>query len=129
MLKTEGITQIATDRRDLYAFRISGKISDNAMEDMAKSMNAAFDVHDEKIDMLLIFDHFQGSEFGAGWDWDVIKSRVKAISNVNRYIVVGAPSPADSMIGFMDTILPVKAETFDDEEIAWRSLHARAVAA
>lgn len=129
MLNTHGITQIATDRADLYAFRLSGKITDDAMEDMAEYMNGVFDAHEDKIDMLMIFDHFDGSEFGAGWDWDVIKSRFKSISSVNRYVVVGAPDRADSMIGFMDNILPVKAETFDDEALAWQSLQARAVAA
>ncbi|MFL4469505.1 STAS/SEC14 domain-containing protein [Tateyamaria armeniaca] len=129
MLKTQGITQIATDRTDLFAFRISGKITDDAMEDMAEYMNDVFDAHAEKVDMLMIFDHFDGSEFGASWDWDVIKSRFKAISNVDRYVVVGAPDNAEKMIRFMDSILPVKAETFDDEAVAWRSLQAQATAA
>ena len=129
MLKTQGITQIATDRAGLYAFRISGKISDDAMEEMAEYMNTAFDVHTDKVDMLMIFDGFEGSEFGASWDWDVIKSRFKALSNVDRYVVVGAPDKAERMIAFMDNLLPVKAETFDDEAIAWQSLAARALAA
>ncbi len=129
MLNTKGITQIATNRPDLYAFRISGEISDDAMEDMAKCMNAAVDAHSEKIDMLMIFDHFDGAELGAGWDWDVLKSRFKAISNVNRYVVVGAPDRANKMIAFMDKILPVQAETFDTEDVAWRSLQAHAAAA
>lgn len=129
MLKTRGITQIATDRADLYAFRISGKISDDAMEDMAKYMNDTFDAHKDKVDMLMIFDLFEGTEFGASWDWDVIKSRFKAVTNVDRYVVVGAPDRADQMIGFMDKILPVKAETYENEALAWASLRAQAIAA
>lgn len=129
MLKTQGITQIATDRADLYAFRLTGKITDDAMEDMAEYMNTAFDAHHDKIDMLMIFDRFEGSEFGASWDWDVIKSRFKALSNVDRYVVVGAPDRADKMIAFMDRILPVNAETFEDEAAAWQALGAKAIAA
>ena len=129
MFNTPGITQIATDRPDLYAFRISGKISDDAMEDMAEHMNAVFDAHKDKVDMLMIFDNFEGTEFGASWDWDVIKSRFRALSHVDRYVVVNAPGSADKMIDIMDRILPVQAETFDDEALAWQSLQARAVAA
>ncbi|WP_415404981.1 STAS/SEC14 domain-containing protein [Tateyamaria sp. SN3-11] len=129
MLKTQGITQIATDRADLYAFRLTGKITDDAMEDMAEYMNTAFDAHHDKIDMLMIFDRFEGSEFGASWDWDVIKSRFKALSNVDRYVVVGAPDRADKMIALMDRILPVNAETFEDEAAAWQALGAKAIAA
>ena len=129
MFNARGITQIATDRPVLYAFRLTGKISDDAMEDMAEYMNAAFDAHKDKVDMLLIFDNFEGSEFGSGWDWDVIKSRFRAITNVDRYVVVGAPDAAQSMIAFFDRILPVKAETFDEEALAWQSLDAQAIAA
>ncbi|WP_299146113.1 STAS/SEC14 domain-containing protein [uncultured Tateyamaria sp.] len=129
MFNTAGITQIATDRPDLYAFRISGKISDDAMEAMAEHMNAVFDAHTDKVDMLMIFDGFEGTEFGASWDWDVIKSRFRALSHVDRYVVVNAPGSADQMIDMLDSILPVQAETFDDVALAWQSLQARAIAA
>jgi len=129
MFNTAGITQIATDRADLYAFRITGKISDDAMEAMAEHMNTVFDAHSDKVDMLMIFERFEGTEFGASWDWDVIKNRFRALRHVDRYVVVKAPGSADKMIETLDKVLPVQAETFDDEALAWQSLQARAIAA
>ncbi|WP_299287752.1 STAS/SEC14 domain-containing protein [uncultured Tateyamaria sp.] len=129
MLNTQSITQLTTDRADLYAFRISGEVNRDDMEQMAEVMNAAFDAHDDKIDMLMIFDPYKGSETGASLSWEAVKSRFKAITNVNRYAVVGAPDKANKMIDFMDQLMPVKAETFANEPDAWRALQRQTSAA
>jgi hypothetical protein len=127
MLNTSSIIQIRTSRPDLYAFRINGQVSRDDMNAMAEVMNEAFSAK-EKVDMLLIFDRYDGAETGASFGWESIKSRFRSVSNVNRYVVVGAPDAADSMIKTMGSILPVDAETYDTEEPAWRSLQAEAVA-
>ena len=129
MLATSSIRQIPTDSNRLYAFRITGKVSAEDMEAMAEHMNAAFDAHSEKIDMLMIFDSYGGAETGAGWSWENIKSRFRALSNVDRYLVVGAPEAADRMIEAMDKVIPVRAEAFDSEAAAWRALGARELTA
>ena len=129
MLNTQSITQLTTDRADLYAFRISGEVNRDDMEQMAEVMNAAFDAHDDKIDMLMIFDPYKGSETGASLSWEAVKSRFKAITHVNRYAVVGAPDKANKMIDFMDQLMPVKAETFANEPDAWRALQTQTSAA
>ena len=129
MLTTPSITQVKTSRPDLYAFRISQTITQDDMEAMAEVMNAAFDRHDDKVDMLLIFDRYDGAETGASWSWEALKSRFKSITNVRRYVVVGAPDSAEDLIERMASIMPVDAETHDTEIAAWRSLDAEAVAA
>ena len=63
------------------------------------------------------------------WSWEALKSRFRAVSNVNRYVVVGVPDAAEGLIEIMDKLIPVKAETFDEEIAAWRSLNAEAVVA
>ncbi|WP_299047479.1 STAS/SEC14 domain-containing protein [uncultured Tateyamaria sp.] len=129
MLTTNSITQVKTSRPDLYAFRITNKVTHEDMEAMAETMNHAFDSHDDKVDMLLIFDRYDGAETGATWSWEALKSRFKSITNVRRYVVVGAPDSAEDLIESMAKIMPVKAETHDTEIAAWRSLDAEAVAA
>jgi len=126
MLNTTSIIQIATTRPDLYAFRIVAEVSREDMTAMATYINDAFDAHEKKIDMLMIFDRYEGAEAGASLGWESIKSRFRSISNVNRYIVVGAPDAAEGMIEIMDHLIPVKAETFDEEAAAWRELGAEA---
>lgn len=128
MLTTSSIVQVATSRDDLFAFRITGKISRADMAAMAEYVNDVFDRHD-KIEMLLIFDKYEGAETGASLSWDALKSRVRALSEVRRYVVVGAPEAAADMIETFGKLIPVDTETFDTEEPAWRALGAEARAA
>ena len=128
MLKLPSILQVATSRDDLYAFRITGEVTREDMTAMAEYMNDVFDRHD-KVDMLMIFDRYEGAETGASFSWEALKSRARSLFNVNRYVVVGVPQQIDTLIETMDGLLPVKAETYDDEALAWQALDARAVAA
>ena len=129
MLRTQSVTQIATSRDDLFAFRINGEVSKNDMTAMAQYMNDVFDTEDRKVDMMLSFDRYDGAAAGASFSWEAIKSRVKAVWNVNRYIVVGAPDKAEAMVETMGKVIPVKAETYDEEAAAWRAVGATAKAA
>lgn len=119
------IRQLGNTRPDLYAFRIDGKVSRDDMTEMASFMNRRFDAHPGKVDMLLVFDSYEGADAGSALSWEAIRSRVKSVRNVNRYVVVGAPTEARDMIETMDKLLPVEAETFDDEAAAWASLGAQ----
>jgi hypothetical protein len=115
-----------TTRENLLAFRITGKVTKEDMHHMAEMANAAFDRF-ETVDMLLIFDNFDGEETGALFDLEGIKAQFRAILNVGRYVVVGAPESARSLIEGMGAMLPLKAMTFDkgEEELAWVELEAR----
>lgn len=115
------ITQIETDKPNVYAFRVTGHIDDDASEAMAEFMTDAFDRHEEKIDMLLDLTAFTGSDWDSMLDGDVIASRFRALSEVRRYAVIGAPDRAAKMITFMDKIIPVEAKAFDtaDSRQAW----------
>ena len=62
---------------------------------------------------LLLFQNFEGSETGAGMSTEAMKAQLKDLSNAQRYAVVGAPDPAETMINLMDEIVPVVAVTFD----------------
>lgn len=125
-MTSQTIRRIATTKSDVYAFEIDGKVSADEMAQMADVMNAAFDAPD-KVDMLLIFRKFDGSEMGAGYDWSSIKSRFRSVTNVGKYVVVGAPEEAATMIEVMGKIIPVEAMTFDMGELdaAWAAVGAR----
>ena len=118
------VLRIKVDKPSVYAFEIRGKVSADDMESMAKTMNKAFDTHTDKLDMLLIFQDYDGSEAGAMFDGDVIASRFKSVTNVDKYVVVGAPDSAESMLNMFGKLLPVKAHTFDLSDIdkAWNLL-------
>lgn len=127
MLKLPSITEVETSRADLFAFRIAGEVSRDDMSAMADYMNDVFDRF-EQIDMLMIFDRYGGAEAGASLSWEALKSRFRSLTKVGRYLVVGAPERAAELIEIMDNLIPVKAETYDDEAAAWRALGAERVA-
>jgi hypothetical protein len=120
------IQPIPTTRENLIAFRISGRVEKDDMHGMAEIANAAFDSHGT-VDMLLIFENFEGSDAGAMFDGEAMKAQFRSLVKVGRYVVVGAPESAESMIQTMDAVIPVEAMTFDkgDEEKAWIELGAR----
>ena len=115
------ISQIATEHPNLYAFRINGHIDDDASEALAKYMNDAFDRHAGKVNMLLDLSGLTGSEWTSIFDADVLKSRFRALKEVDKYAVVGAPDHANRMIDFFDKLIPVDARAFSEEDAyaAW----------
>ena len=115
------ITQMQTTSPTLYAFAVSGRIDDDASEALARYMNAAFDQHDGKVDMLLDLTAFTGSDWDSFLDKDVIVSRFRALSNVGKYAVIGAPERASKMINLLDNVIPVDARAFASDQIdaAW----------
>lgn len=125
------ITQIPASAPHVYAFRVTGHIDDDASEALAKYMNAAFDAHQEKVNMLLDLTGYTGSDWDSMLDDDVITSRFRALSEVHRYAVVGAPDRAATMIGILDRVIPVEARAFASDEIddAWAFVGATPTAA
>ena len=117
---------VPTTRDNLLAFRITGRVEKDDMHEMATMANAAFDRF-ETVDMLLIFENFAGRDTGALFDGEAMKAQFRSLGSVGRYVVVGAPDSARSMIETMGSVLPVNAMTFDkgDEEKAWVELDAR----
>ncbi|WP_425093496.1 STAS/SEC14 domain-containing protein [Tropicimonas sp. S265A] len=125
-LSSQTIKQIPTTSDTVYAFDITGHVSDDDAEAMAEFMNDVFDRH-EKVNMLLRLDGYTGSDKDALFDGDVIESRWRSLFKVGKYAVVGAPEGASKMIGFMDKILPVEAKAFEtaQEIAAWEFVGAR----
>ncbi|WP_322889660.1 MULTISPECIES: STAS/SEC14 domain-containing protein [unclassified Yoonia] len=130
MAQNGSVTRITTDNPLVYAFMIRAEVTTDDMEGMARLMNAAFDKA-EDVSMLLIFEHFEGRETGAGLNWETMKAQFRSLANVNKYAVVGAPDAARTMIGVMDKIIPVDARTFDaaQEAEAWAFVGARPIPA
>lgn len=123
MLSTPSIKELSTTRPDLYAFRIQDTVSRDDMKEMALHVNEAFDVH-EKVDMLLYFEDFEGSDPDAGLSLESMESRFRALGSVRRYVVVNAPEQSQDLVNVMGRLLPVQAETFDSLDAAFEALSA-----
>lgn len=120
LFKTESIQQIPARDSHVFAFRISGKVSDDDSEAMAKFMNTAFDNADH-VNMLMLLSDYTGSDWDSIFEPEVLESRFRSLSKVKKYAVVGAPERAARMIQAMDWVLPVDAKTFTEDDVgqAW----------
>jgi hypothetical protein len=119
------IRRRVSPRPTLLAFEIVGKISKGDIEDMARQIDQAFDIHD-RIDILLIMSDFEGMDAGAVFDREALGAQIRSVRHVRKYGVVGAPAWARAMIEFSDFLSPVEAKTFDlaEEPEAWTWIEA-----
>ncbi|SHJ42279.1 SpoIIAA-like [Palleronia salina] len=126
MFVTPSIRQAPSTEDHVFAFHIMGEITSDEMEAMGAYMNEQFEHHDN-VSMLLIFDRFEGSEAGAGLNWESLKAQLKSVTKVDRYAVVGAPSTPSRLVEVFGKVLPLKAQSFDrgDEDAAWQFVGAR----
>ena len=121
-LVTSTIREVAAPRDDLFAFEITGTVTRDDMAAMGRRMIDVFDAAPGKVDMLLIFDRFEGSEPLAGLSWLALRSRTESLWHVHRYVTAAAPAAASAMVEAMGHVMPVKAEAFDTAAEAWRFL-------
>ncbi|WOI57090.1 STAS/SEC14 domain-containing protein [Palleronia sp. LCG004] len=126
MFVTPTVREAPTTENDVFAFHIMGEVSAEDMEAMGAYMNEQFETHDN-VSMLMIFDRFEGSETGASFQWETLKSRFRSLGKVDKYVVVGAPDGPSRMIEWMGKILPIEAKTFPREQTdeAWAFVGAR----
>ncbi len=111
------IRQTGSGRADLLVFEVVSKIRRSDIETMAKTVDAAMDVHD-RIDILLLFTDFEGVTLGALFDGEAMQVGLRSNTHVRRYAVVGAPAVAEAMIRLFDPVSPVDARTFDLDQLA-----------
>ncbi len=114
MLDTQVITEIDLGLPQTFAFRINGEVQQDDMRQLAERMLHAFDEYDE-MDLVFIFDRFEGSSTSASFDMTSLRAQVKSLANLRHYVVVGAPDSASGLIETMGHILPVEAKTFETE--------------
>ncbi len=128
MLRTATIEQIAVNKAEVYAFRITGQVEPEDLKQMGAVMNDAFEIH-KSVSMILVFDAFDGVEAGAGFDMETVRSQFRSVAKVDKYAVVGAPTAAATMIKIMDKILPTDARIYasSDEPAAWAFIGAEPV--
>lgn len=119
MLQTSSIREVPGTPPGLFAFRIAGEVSRQDMAAMGERMSAVFEHSDDPVDMLLIFDHYEGAETFAGFSWPAIKSRTESLWSVNRYVTAKAPDAASAMVETMGKVIPPEAHAFDTEAEAW----------
>ncbi|WP_295316029.1 STAS/SEC14 domain-containing protein [Roseobacter sp.] len=123
------VAEIPTTTDDTFAFTVKGHIGEETSEVLAAYMNDVFDRHDD-VSMLLDLTEFTGSDSSSILNREVLKSRLRSLTHMKRYAVIGAPEAAGRMISLFDHLIPVEAKAFasDETDAAWAFVGARPAA-
>ncbi len=119
-MKQQSIKRIATDRPTLYAFEVTGKISQPDIAAMAETLQAAFPALGT-VDALILIRDWDGIELDAVFNAKAISTQARANKHIRKYAVVGAPGWARLMINLFAPLTPVEEKSFDLEaaQQAW----------
>lgn len=119
-MKQRAITRIDTDRPDLFAFEVDGRIHEPDIEWMARILDDAF-TRLGKVDILIVMRNWDGIDVSAVFDSKSLGAQARASGHVRKYGVVGAPGWAAAMINLLSPLTPVDEKTFDlsEENKAW----------
>lgn len=115
------IARRESPRPDLLVFEVTASIARRDIDEMAQQVGRAFDSF-ERIDILIVMTVFAGADADAILDPKALAMETRALKQVRRYGVVGAPGWIRAMIEAADFIIPVDSKTFDERELdaAWR---------
>lgn len=114
------IAHLLTTRPDLFAFEVRGRIHQNDIESMARTLESAFD-RLGTVDILIVMRQWDGLDASAAFDGEALKVQARAAAHVRKYGVVGAPAWASAMINLLSPLTPVEERTFalGEEDAAW----------
>ena len=126
MTTRHGVLPISCEFDHVYAFEITPEFDSDGMQEIAQTLETAFDSTDDKINVLLKFRDFSLSDAGFT-GFTAMGTKFRSVTRIGRYATVGAPDAAAKMIGFIDPLLPVEARAFDakDETAAWHFVNER----
>lgn len=126
MTLAHGFAEIGTDRPDILAFRVTGALDQDGLQAMGERANEWMDGLPGKGSMLLIFDVAKAGDLPHGTlNWEMLKSRFRALAKLENYVVVDAPGSAGPLVEMMGKVMPLEAKSFDDSAKAWAFLGAR----
>ncbi|WP_419911096.1 STAS/SEC14 domain-containing protein [Hoeflea sp.] len=120
-LRHPALTQLETERDDVYAFEIDGHLTTEEVEKVYQVLEKAYEKHD-KISLLMRIGRYDG------FDWETLLSdtayvgKVHAIRHMKRYAIVGGPSWAAGATRFFSPLfrLDVRHFELDNETEAWK---------
>jgi len=122
------ITRIKSNKQNVLAFSLEGKLNANQVRAMADVMNEMFDCYGE-IRLLLFINAHEGQDLSAMLDPKLLLVKIKEFASLEKFAVVGASDISDITIETFSGILSMDAETFEasQKEKAWEFIGASPV--
>ena len=119
-LRHPALTQLDTERDDVYAFEIDGQVTKEEVDEVYQTLEKAYEKHD-KIDLLVRIGRYDGFDINALFSDVTYAGKLHAIKHMRRYALVGGPSWMANMMAFFNPLFRMEARHFDldDETAAW----------
>jgi len=115
-----GIRVVETNRPDVLAFEIDGKLTRQDLEAVAKRFTTGM-AGQSPSRVLGKIIRLGGAELGGLVDDDLVKGKLAAFSNVERYAIVGGPAWLAGWVSVIDALARADIRHFplQDESAAW----------
>ena len=111
-----GFRRLNSDRRNLVVVRVDGRLSEDAIEDIADELRAVFK-SERKVDLIVEVADWQGFELKALFDDDLWKMKAGAWKHLRRYAVVGAPGWMTMVASAAARVMPFELRAFGAGEM------------
>lgn len=123
-LRHPALTQLKTERDDVYAFEIDGQVSKEEVEEVYQVLEKAYAKHD-KINLLIRIGRYDGFDINALFSDVAYAGKLHAIKHMRRYALVGGPSWMGNLVAFFDPLFRMEAHHFslDEETEAWNWIY------
>ena len=123
--KEPAIVRIATDRADVFAFRVTDHVGKHDAHALFGFLAEAWK-RSETIDLMVIIEDYDGFDRSLLADPTVWKGKAAGIARIRRYAVVGGPAAIRNAAVFFGAFLPVDIRSFErgNESEAWHWLSA-----
>ncbi len=123
-LRHPALTQLETERDDVYAFEIDGQVSKEEVEEVYQVLEKAYAEHD-KIDLLIRIGRYDGFDINTLFSEVAYAGKLHAINHMRQYALVGGPSWMGNLVAFFDPLFRMEARHFslDEETEAWNWIY------
>lgn len=122
------VSKIKTNRPDAIGFNINGILTSGDVENLYGLFDAEA-VNQEHIDLIVIFNEYDGIDWPALFNEDLAKIRAEAFKKLRRYAIVGGPSWFNLAIEFVRPFGKIDTKWFAPEDVAkaWNYIDAKPV--
>ena len=116
---------LQTTSDKVFAYEVDGRVTPDDIRETVKEMKSHFD-RNEKVNVLARMSGYKGFDLSALLIDDLYRMKYHALSKVERYAVVGAPTWMRNFLELIDPAFRVKIRVFESEQenAAWEWIGA-----
>ncbi len=118
------VSRLSTEREDVFAYEVNGHVSTEELDDISLELDKAYKRFD-RINLLVRLRSWDGIDWTSAFSETSFIGRLRAISHVERYAVVGGPSWIAIAVRFCPQMFSMKVRHFDNADFgdAWTWVH------